>query len=144
MPLAAKMSLSSSGKGWIVSPSLCLWWSGKDQPSVPAAQGERGRTKSMLDWGELKSSSACTSSTCLKWIILRQKMKSISYVRVGKGHFKIFLSLVCDQTTVTVGKMWITFSVYCAISLDLKHQITGGLPESLGTSDLAVFLLTEL
>ena len=43
--------------------------------------------------------------------------------------------------------MWITFSVYCAISqqrLDLKHQIIGSFPESLDTSDLAVFLLTEL
>ena len=43
--------------------------------------------------------------------------------------------------------MWVTFSVYCAISqqrFDLKQQITGSFPESLGTSDLAVFLLTEL
>ncbi len=39
------------------------------------------------------------------------------------------------------------FSVYCVIfqqRRDLKHQITGTFTESLGTSDLAVFLLTEL
>lgn len=130
MPFVEKITLLSSGKGWIVSPSLCLWWSGKDQPSVSAAQGERGRTKSMLDWGELKSSRPTLPLRVSNESFNFEKAKSNQY-QCQKRQRKIqiiAISLFWDQTTVTVCRVWITFSVYCAISWqrrDLKHQITG-------------------
>lgn len=141
MPVAVKMSPLSSGKGWIVSSSLCLWWSGKDQPSVCAAQGKRGRTKSMSNWGEL----------CDPHFLHVSKMNHFTLKRHNqcqnrqRKHWA--LSLFSYQTTLTVCRVWITFAVYCAISQqrpDLKPQIIGSFPESPGASDLAAFLLTEL
>lgn len=95
-----KMTPLSSGKGWIMPPGLCLWWSDKDQPSVSEAQGKRGRTKSMLDGGELKSSVAHTSSTCLKRNRFVWKGKNPR----SKNKILIFaIALFCDQTIVTQG-----------------------------------------
>lgn len=147
MPFAVKMSPLSSGKGWIVSPSLCLWWSGKDQPSVSVAQGERGRTKSMLDWGELRVPHFLHVSEMNHFTLKRQNQININ-VSIGKGNFNSMLSLYSViKLRLQYCRVWITFYVYCAISQqrpDLTHQITGSFPESLGKSDLAVFLLTEL
>lgn len=57
-------------------------------------------------------------------------------VRIGKEAFRSpAVTLFCEQTTVTVCSIWITFSVYCNISQqtpDLKHQITGSFAESQG------------
>lgn len=114
MPFAAKMSLLSSGKR-LNCVSLCLWWSGKDQPSVSAAQGEREkrRTKSMLDWGELQLSVAHSSSTCLNFTLKKANQDQ----NKEKENLEIFLPLdSVIKLQLQYSRTWITFSVYCAIS----------------------------
>ena len=92
MPFPIKMSLWSPGKGWIVSPSLCLWWSGKDQPSVFCSSRREGRTKSMLDWGELRGPHFLHVSEMKHFTLKRQNQINIP-VWIGKVNFKCLLSL---------------------------------------------------